>query len=175
MIADLQQKKARAATTVDGRPPGEYFDENLAAGRAAFASHDYAAAKRSFENAMRVKPLPPDVKAAYDTAAQQVAKLATAQSLFAERRYGEVISSLQPLRAQDPQNMNIRRMIVDAHGERLWAENNKDGGAIFRFTLKPAGLAPADGHAPHGRGRTDVRPALGRRAADAQFRCHLSR
>lgn len=115
MIADLQQKKARAAATVDGRPPAAYFDENLAAGRAAFASHDYAAAKRSFENAMRVKPLPPDVKSAYDTASQQVAKLATAQSLFAERRYAEVITSLQPLRAQDPQNTNIKRMIIDSH------------------------------------------------------------
>lgn len=115
MIADLQQKKARAATTVDGRPPAAYFDENVTAGRAAFASHDYAAAKRAFENAMRVKPLPPDVKSAYDTASQQVAKLATAQSLFAERRYAEVIASLEPLRAQDPQNTNIRRMIVDAH------------------------------------------------------------
>ncbi len=115
MIADLQQKKARAATTVDGRPPAAYFEENLTAGRTAFASHDYAAAKRAFENAMRVKPLPPDVKSAYDTASQQVAKLATAQSLFAERRYAEVITSLEPLRAQDPQNTNIRRMIVDAH------------------------------------------------------------
>jgi signal transduction histidine kinase len=29
----------------------------------------------------------------------------------------------------------LSRMIVDAHGGRLWAENGKAGGAIFRFTL----------------------------------------
>jgi tetratricopeptide (TPR) repeat protein len=115
MINDLQQKKARAAATVDGRPPGAFYDENIAAGRAAFAAHDYSGAKKAFENAVRVKPLPPDLKADYDTASQQVAKLSTAQSLFAERRYAEVISSLAPLRAQDPQNTNIQRMIVDAH------------------------------------------------------------
>ena len=115
MIADLQQKKAKAATIVDGRPASEYYDQNLAAGRAAFASRDYAAAKKSFDLAARVKPLPPDVKANYDVATQQVAKLETARALFAERRYADAIASLEALRAQDPGNQSIRRMIIDAH------------------------------------------------------------
>ncbi len=34
----------------------------------------------------------------------------------------------------------LSRMIIDAHGGRLWAENDEMGGAIFRFTL-PRGPA----------------------------------
>jgi tetratricopeptide (TPR) repeat protein len=114
MIADLQQKKARAGTDTGTGGTGTY-DESIAAATAAFAAHDYAGAKKAFESAMRTRPLPPDLKASYDIASQQVAKLATAQSFFAEQRYADVISSLQPLRAQDPENRNIQRMILDAH------------------------------------------------------------
>jgi C4-dicarboxylate-specific signal transduction histidine kinase len=32
----------------------------------------------------------------------------------------------------------ISKTIVEAHGGRIWAENNADGGATFRFTLKVA-------------------------------------
>jgi len=46
---------------------------------------------------MRVKPLPLDAKASYELASQQVAKLDTARTLFAERKYPDVITSLQPL------------------------------------------------------------------------------
>lgn len=115
LIADLQLKKSRASALVDGRPANSYYDENLTAGRTAFVSHDYVSAKKAFEQAMRVKPLPPDLKPSYDLAAQQVAKLDGARTMFAERKYQDVIGSLQPLLQQDPQNKNIQRMIVDAH------------------------------------------------------------
>ena len=31
--------------------------------------------------------------------------------------------------------LSITRSIIDAHGGRLWAENNLDRGAVFYFTL----------------------------------------
>jgi two-component system sensor kinase FixL len=35
--------------------------------------------------------------------------------------------------------LSISKTIVEAHGGRLWAGNNEDGGAVFRFTLRAAG------------------------------------
>jgi tetratricopeptide (TPR) repeat protein len=115
MIADLQQKKAKASATFDGRPAGIFYEENVNAGRTAFEGHDYVSAKKAFEQAMRVKPLPPELKSSYDAASQQVGKLDTARLMFGERKYQDVITGLQPLLLQDPQNKNIQRMIIDAH------------------------------------------------------------
>ena len=140
MIADLQQKKARASAVVDGRPAGSYFDENVTAGRTAFQSHDYVSAKKAFEQAMRVKPLPIDAKASYELASQQVAKLNAARTLFAERKYQDVLTGLQPLLQQDPQNKNIQRMIIDSHfnlgAAALQEERLPDARREFEEVLK---------------------------------------
>jgi two-component system sensor kinase FixL len=32
--------------------------------------------------------------------------------------------------------LSISRTIVEAHGGRIWAESNPEGGTIFRFTLR---------------------------------------
>jgi two-component system sensor kinase FixL len=32
--------------------------------------------------------------------------------------------------------LSISRTIVEAHGGRIWADRNPDGGTIFRFTLR---------------------------------------
>ena len=32
--------------------------------------------------------------------------------------------------------LSVSRTLIEAHGGRIWAENNADGGATFRFTLK---------------------------------------
>ena len=115
MIADLQKKKSTSAALIDGIPAADYYEQRVSAGTAAFAAGDYIAAKAAFEQAMRVKTLPPDLKTQYDTATQQASKLDAAKELFAERRYSEAIANLEPLLAAEPQNASIRRMIVDAH------------------------------------------------------------
>lgn len=114
MIADLRSKRASSAQMINGVPAQQFYDERLAAGRAAFETHDYAGAKAAYEQAQRVKPLPPDAKAQFDAASQQVAKLDAARALFTEQKYAEAIANLQPLLAQDPQNRNVQRMILDA-------------------------------------------------------------
>ena len=115
MIADLQRKKGQASEMVDGRPAGAVYQEGVAAGKAAFDARDYAAAKKAFDSAARVKPLSPDMKAMYDIASQQVGKLASANSLFSEGRYQDAIGNLEILLQQDPQNASMKRMITDAH------------------------------------------------------------
>jgi tetratricopeptide (TPR) repeat protein len=115
LIADLQHKKAQAAEMVNGRPAAVVYDENIAAGRAAFDGHDYDAAKNAFDVAARIKPLSADVTAIYSAALQQTAKLDGAKTLFREQKYQEAIVHLDPLLQADPQNQSIRHMLTSAH------------------------------------------------------------
>ncbi len=115
MIADLQQKKAKAGETIAGMSPDQYFASKVAAAQAAIAANDFAGAKAAFDEARNVKPLTPELQELYDRASEKLAKLDAAKALFAERKYGEALASLQPLLAEDPQNQNIRRMINDAY------------------------------------------------------------
>ena len=115
MIGDLQHKKTQAAEMIEGRPASAFYQEQVAAGRSAFESHDYDRAKKAFESALRVRALPADAKQMYDTASLQSAKLDSAKALFNERKYQDAATNLQQLLQQDPQNQSIRRMILDAH------------------------------------------------------------
>lgn len=115
MMADLRTRKNNSAQLVDGIPAAQYYDQKIAAAATAFEAHDYAGAKAAFEQARRVKPLPPEMETQYQNAAQQVAKLDAAKALFAERKFADALGNLQPLLEQDPENQNVRRMIVDAH------------------------------------------------------------
>lgn len=135
MIADLQQKKAQASEMVGGRPAADVYQEGLAAGQVAFAAHDYEAAKKAFDIAARIKPLPPDMQALYDQAAQQAAKLDGARALFKEQKFQDAITSLEQLAQSDPENASIKRMITDAHfnlgGQAL--QNDRLPEAIKQF------------------------------------------
>jgi tetratricopeptide (TPR) repeat protein len=114
LMADLQQKKSSTSTQTSAASLANY-QQSIDAGRTAFNAHDYDAAKKSFDAAARVKPLPSDVQPMYDTASQQVAKLEGAKALFAEQRYADALTNLQSLQQQDPQNASIKRLIADAH------------------------------------------------------------
>ena len=115
MIADLQQKKSQASELIGGRPAEAVYQESLANGRVAFEALDYEAAKKAFDAASRIKPLPPDMQALYDQASLQAAKLDGAKALFKERKYQDAITSLEQLAQTDPRNASIKRMITDAH------------------------------------------------------------
>jgi tetratricopeptide (TPR) repeat protein len=140
MMADLQAKKSTSAQMIEGIPAAQYYEQRLAAARTAFDAHDFVTAKTAFEQAMRVKPLAPDVKTQYDSASQQVAKLDAAKALFSERKYAEAISNLQSLLDQDPSNQNVRRLIVDAHfnmgAQALQEEHLADAIREFDEVLK---------------------------------------
>jgi tetratricopeptide (TPR) repeat protein len=115
MIADLQHRKSQAAEMVNGRPAALVYDESITAGRAAYDAHDFDTAKKAFDTAARIKPLPEDVKPIYEAASQQSARLEGARALFADQKYQETIATLEPLLQADPQNQSIRRMLVGAH------------------------------------------------------------
>ena len=115
LIADLRKKKSSAAAMVDGIPADQYFQQKIDEGRTAFEAQDYVVAKAAFDQATRARPLPPDLKAMYDAAAQQVGKLDSAKALFAERKFADAIANLQPLLEQEPDNLAIRKLLSDAH------------------------------------------------------------
>jgi len=138
MMADLQQKKGQGGPK-PAMSDAAYRDA-LASAKASFDAHDYDAAKKGFDVAARVKPLPPDMQALYDQASQQVSKLEGAKQLFNEQRYQDALTSLQSLEQQDPQNASIKRLISDAHfnlgAVALQEEKLDDAAAQFGEVLK---------------------------------------
>lgn len=65
-----------------------------------------------------------------------------------EGRFEEIFNPLFTTKAAGlGVGLALSRMIVDAHGGRLWAENGETGGAIFRFTLPrgPQDLSQSQG------------------------------
>ncbi|HJT17846.1 MAG TPA: tetratricopeptide repeat protein [Thermoanaerobaculia bacterium] len=144
LMADLQQKKSTTSTQTSAASLATY-QQSIDAGRTAFNTHDYDAAKKSFDAAVRIKPLPADVQPMYDTASQQVAKLDGAKALFAEQRYADALTNLQSLQQQDPQNASIKRLIADAHfnlgAADLQSEKLDDAEKEFDEVLK---IDPSD-------------------------------
>jgi tetratricopeptide (TPR) repeat protein len=145
MMNDIQKKKAQASEMINGRPAALVYQEELANGKTLYDNHDYDGAKKAFEAAMRIKALTPEMKTAYETAAQKVAGLDSAKSLFNEHKYADALANLQQLQQGDPENKNIQRLIEDAHfnlgAVALQNENLTDAITQFNEVLK---LDPAD-------------------------------
>jgi tetratricopeptide (TPR) repeat protein len=140
LIADLERKKSQAAAMIAGKPAETIYQELVTAGTTAFNAHDYVGAQKAFEAATRIHALSPDLNTMYDTAAQQVAKLDAAKALFKERRYADAVTNLQPLAQQDPQNLNTKRLLIDAHfdlgAQALQEERLPDAMKEFDEVLK---------------------------------------
>src|SRR5438105_401634 len=110
----MTQKNSQTTTARSMMSAAAYQDA-LNNAKASFDARDYDAAKKEFDVAARMKPLPADMQALYVQASQQVAKLEGAKALFNEQRYQDALNNLQGLQQQDPQNASIRRLIADAH------------------------------------------------------------
>ncbi|HXI14151.1 MAG TPA: tetratricopeptide repeat protein [Thermoanaerobaculia bacterium] len=140
MLADLKKKKGEAASMINGRPAGDVFAELLVSARAAVDSFDFVAAKKMYEEASAIRPLPPEAKPFYDNASQQVAKLDNAMVLFKEGKYRDALLVLDGLSKENPQNQNIRQLLVNAHFNigkgALESENMQEAAASFDEVLK---------------------------------------
>jgi two-component system sensor kinase FixL len=80
------------------------------------------------------------VKAQYPGGAEVEVAVVDAGYGIAPERFGDLF---KPFFTTKPNGMgiglSISRTIIEAHGARIWAENNAGGGATFRFTLPLAG------------------------------------
>ena len=110
-----------------------------AAGKNAFETHDYVAAKQAFERASTIQQLPSDASTMFSSATQQVAKLDAARVLFREGNYAQAIVDLEALQVLDPASPNIKQLLSDAHFDlgrnALVEERVKDAAAEFEKVL----------------------------------------
>lgn len=139
MIADLKAQKAQSAGLIDGRPAAQVFQELLQQAAAAYAAHDYLAAKQALEKAAGIRTLPPEDQQRYASASEQVAKLDQTLLLFKEGNYDQAVTNLEALLAQNPENRNIRQLLANAHFnlgvEALRDERTAEAMAAFDRSL----------------------------------------
>jgi tetratricopeptide (TPR) repeat protein len=140
LIAEYKKQSAQKSNLIDGRPPGEVFQERVERARAMFAQKNYLGAKDMFESAAAVQQLSPDDHATYQAAVSQAAKLDAANVLFAEGRYADAITTLETLLAEDPENLSIRLVMSNAYfnmGRAALERDNLQAAAkSFEWVLK---------------------------------------
>ena len=140
LIAQYKQQQAQAGGTVGGRPASQVQDELLAEARDAFAAEDYLSARTNFEEAAKIKPLDQADREMYEAASRQVSKLDTASALFAQGSYSEAIDELDKVLQEEPDNVNAREMLINAHynlGVLALRNRNLDEAIEeFRFVLE---------------------------------------
>lgn len=137
LIAQYRQRQAETSGMVGGRPMNEVRDEMLTSARESFASEDFIAAKSAFEEAAKLKPLEGTDREMYEAASRQVSKLDAATALFAQGSYPEAIAELSAILEQEPENLNAREMLRNAHfnlGVNALKGRNTEG-AIEQFTM----------------------------------------
>jgi tetratricopeptide (TPR) repeat protein len=115
LIAEYKKQAAQRANLIDGRPPGEVYQERLELARGFFAQRNYLDAKRTFESASAIQQLGPEDQEMYRVAVSQAAKLDAASVLFTEGRYADAITTLETLLAEDPENLSIRLVMSNAY------------------------------------------------------------
>jgi len=115
LIAEYKKQNAQKSNLIDGRPPGEVFQERVARGRELFEAKNYLGSKEAFESASAIQQLSTDDQAIYQAAVSQAAKLDAANVLFAEGRYGDAITTLETLLSEDPENLSIRLLMSNAY------------------------------------------------------------
>jgi tetratricopeptide (TPR) repeat protein len=137
MIANYRQRQAETGGMIGGRPLNEVREELLSHAREAFAAEDYMQARSSFEEAAKLRALDADDRAMYDVATRQVSKLDTATTLFRQGSYRDAIQELENVLEEEPDNLNARQMLVNAHynlGVLAFREQQLDE-AARRFTI----------------------------------------
>lgn len=140
LIAQYRQQQAQTGGMIGGRPVNQVRDEFLTQAREAFAAEDYVAAKSAFEEAAKLKPLDPADREMYETSSRQVSKLDAASTLFAQGSYAEAAEELNRILTAEPDNVNARKMLVNAHfnlGVMALRNSNLSAAADeFRFVLE---------------------------------------
>lgn len=114
IVAELRALKAQNSGMIGGRPATEVFNENLERANAAFAAHDYVAAKAALEQAAAIQPLPPDAKQLYDQVNVQAAQFENALNLFRSGDYPAAIAASEVILQQNSANANARDLISRA-------------------------------------------------------------
>lgn len=145
LIADFKNRKAQASSMIGNQTNEVAYNDLLTKAKASMDSFDFLSAKKFYEEASLIKPLPPDAKVNYDMASQGMAKLDSAMVFFKEGNYRGAVDALEDLSRQDPQNQSIKQLLANAHFNlgkvALESENLADAVVEFDQVLR---ASPAD-------------------------------